>query len=366
MLNEKLEIEIIQDFYSKTLDNKRKLRIYLPPSYAEQITKYYPVLYVHDGQNVFHGEESYSGESWDLHKTTDYMIKEDLIEEIIIVAIDNMKEERLREYAHQDGFYKGDRVKARGFQYEKFLIRELMPFIEQSYRIKKGPENTAMMGSSMGGLVTFNIGLRRRDLFSKLAVMSPSFWWGKTSPLRKINSYQYSKLDSKIWIDTGEAEGRFMSFNEKLISRFKELKSNYNLDLIYYQVPGAIHSETAWAARVYCPLLYFYGDIGEVSDIELTGAETINLQNPANSSNNSFGGSNNCSNNNLNIRINPIVTFDSQFKMSALAGEFKSLNPEVLKVNINGIIIPQKIGSARVEFNAYEHQAFKEIEVRRV
>ena len=342
MLKEKIEIEIIEDYYSEVLDNKRKIRIYLPPSYLTQENKYYPVLYVHDGQNVFHGEESYSGESWDLHKTTAYMIKEELIDEIIIVAIDNMGEERLSEYAHQGGFYKGDKVKVRGLQYEKFLVEELMPYIAQNYRIKEGSENTALMGSSMGGLVTFNIGLRRRELFSKLAVMSPSFWWGKTSPLEKINSYQYQNLNSKIWLDTGEAEGKFMSFSEKVISRLKDLKNNINLDLIYYQVPEAIHSETAWAARVYCPLLYFYGDIGEIKEVELTGPEVIKS----------------------NIRINPIVTFDSKFKMSALEGEFKSLNPEIIKINQNGTLIPQKAGNARIEFKAYGHQAFKSIKVR--
>lgn len=346
MLREKIEIEIIEDFYSEALDNKRKIRIYLPPSYSTQKNKYYPVLYSHDGQNVFHGAESYSGESWNLHQTADFFIKENLLEEIIIVAVDNMKDERLSEYAHQDGFFKGKKVKARGFQYEKFLVQELMPFIAQNYRIKKGRENTALIGSSMGGLVTFNIGLRRRDLFSKLAVMSPSFWWGRTSPLKKINSYEYQNLDSKIWLDTGEAEGKFMSFSENLISRLRDLKNNYNLDLIYYQVPEAIHSETAWAARVYCPLLYFYGDIGKITKIELAGAEKIALSSSK-------------------IRINPIVTFDSKFKMSALEGQFKSYKPEVLEINQNGILIPQKIGNAKIEFKAYGHQASKKIKIRK-
>ncbi|MFW5687090.1 MAG: alpha/beta hydrolase, partial [Halanaerobium sp.] len=259
MLKEKIEIEIIENFYSEVLNNKRKIRIYLPPSYSTEKNKYYPVLYVHDGQNVFQAAESYSGESWNLHQTAELLIRENLIEEIIIVAADNMQEERLSEYAHQDGIYKGKKVRARGFDYEKFLVRELMPYLAENYRIKMGAENTALMGSSMGGLVTFNIGLRRTDLFSKLAVMSPSFWWGKTSPLEKINSFKYDNLNSKIWLDTGEAEGKFMSFSPGVISRLRELKNNFKLDLIYYQVPEAVHSETAWAERVHCPLLYFYG-----------------------------------------------------------------------------------------------------------
>ncbi|SIR48452.1 alpha/beta hydrolase [Halanaerobium kushneri] len=268
MIKEKIDIKIIKDFKSEVLNNSRKIRIYLPPSYSAQKNKFYSVLYVHDGQNVFYGRESFSGDSWNLHQTAERLIRAEKIEEIIIVAADNMGKERLSEYAHQDGYYRGKKVKARGFAYEKFIIRELMPFIEENYRVRKGPENTALMGSSMGGLVTFNIGLRRSDLFGKLAVMSPSFWWGKSSPLEKINSYNYHNLKSRIWLDTGEAEGKFMSFTEDVISRLKELKRKFKLDLIYYQVPGAVHSETAWAARVHCPLLYFYGDFADLKKLK--------------------------------------------------------------------------------------------------
>lgn len=277
MPEEKIDIKIIDNFKSEVLENSRKIRIYLPPSYEKRKNKYYPVLYVHDGQNVFYGKESFSGESWNLHQTAEKLIKKNLIEEIIIVAADNMEEERLSEYAHQDGFYKGKKVRAKGFHYEKFIVRELMPFIEKNYRVKTDRENTAMMGSSMGGLVTFNIGMRRTDLFSKLAVMSPSFWWGKSSPLQKINSYHYENLNSQIWMDTGEAEAGFMSFTEKVVLKLKELKNKYNLDLVYYQVPEAVHSETAWAARVHAPLLYFYGDSDKLKKIKLIGSEQLTL-----------------------------------------------------------------------------------------
>lgn len=344
MLKEKIDIKIIEDFYSKVLGNKRKIRIYLPPSYSTQKNKYYPVLYVHDGQNVFHAAESFSGESWNLHQTAEQLIRKNLIKEIIIVAADNMEEERLSEYAHQDGYYKGEKVKACGFDYEKFLVRELMPFIAEHYRIKEGPENTALMGSSMGGLLTFNTGLRRTDLFGKLAVMSPSFWWGKSSPLEKINSYNYQNLDSKIWLDIGEAEGKFISFTENVISELKHLKNDLGLDLIYYQVPEAVHSETAWAARVYCPLLYFYGDIGEIKEIKLVGQKKIALKGPKK-------------------RINPVLIFDSSFKMTALEGQFKSSKPEVLKINENGVLTPRKTGRVEIEFEVFGYKADKKIRI---
>jgi len=344
MVIDDIEIEMIYDFYSENLDNFRNIRIYLPPSYAQEKNKYYPVLYIHDGQNIFDPEESYSGTAWDLHKTADYMIRKNLIEEIIIVAVDHMEEERLNEYAHQDGFYKGQKVKARGYEYENFLIKELMPFIEDKYRLKKGAENRAIMGSSMGGLVSFNIALRKKNLFSKIAAMSPSLWWGSSSALDKLKAYDYSDLDAKMWFDTGDAEGDFMSFSEKLMSELKLMKKKLGADLFYYQVPGAVHSEAAWAARVHCPLLYFYGEIGELKKINLSGRKKIKI-----------GGK--------TYRLNPILNYDSSFKATALEGKFKSLNPDLLQINKYGSLKAKKRGTGKIKFTAHGHQSYKKIKI---
>jgi predicted alpha/beta superfamily hydrolase len=344
MLKDKINIKIIKNFKSKIMNNKRNIRIYLPPSYSAQPDKYYPVLYVHDGQNIFDALESYSGQSWNLHHTADSLIKEKMIEEIIIVAVDNMGEERLSEYAHQDGFFQGTEIKGRGIKYERFFIKELMPFIEKKYRVKKGSENTALMGSSMGGLVTFNMGLRRPDLFGKLGVVSPSLWWGDNDAAAKLKSYDYQGLKSKIWLDTGDAEGRFMSFTEDVIAEIKNIKNNYDLDLVYYQAPDAVHSESAWAKRVHSPLLYFFGEIGEVETVELVGREEISLNGPQ-------------------IRLNPVLTFDSSFKITALEGEYKSLKPELLKINNYGALIPKQTGTVKIEFNVWGHSAFKNIKI---
>jgi predicted alpha/beta superfamily hydrolase len=343
-LKNNIEIEIIKNFKSKILHNKRNIRVYLPPSYSAQNNKFYPVLYVHDGQNIFTAEESYSGESWQLHQTAEYLIREEMIEEIIIVAVDNMGSERLSEYAHQDGVFQGEKIKARGLEYENFFIKELMPFIEKKYRVKKGPADTALMGSSMGGLVTFNMGLRRPDLFGKLGVMSPSLWWGKSDAAEKLRSYNYDGLESQIWLDTGDAEGKFMSFSESVIAELKKIQSCEPMDLVYYQAADAHHSESAWAARVHSPLLYFFGEVGEIEKIELIGRDLTSLKGPK-------------------IRINPVLTFASSFKMTALEGEFRSLRPKLLKVNENGVLKPKKIGSAVIEFNVFGQQAQKKIKI---
>src|SRR5689334_1216151 len=89
----------VNDFYSTYLNNKRNLYIYLPPSYKKEKEKYYPVLYMHDGQNIFH-KAAINGQSWEIHLEAERLIKEGHIEEIIIVGISNMHEERAEEYSY--------------------------------------------------------------------------------------------------------------------------------------------------------------------------------------------------------------------------------------------------------------------------
>lgn len=344
MLIDNREIILINDFYSHILDNFRNIRVYLPPSYDKVAEREYPVLYIHDGQNVFSAENSYSGQSWQLHKTTDALIKHNLIEEIIIVAVDNMEEKRLSEYAHEDGSFKGEPVKGRGEQYQAFIIEELIPFIKENFRVKLGADNTALMGSSMGGLITFNMGLKRPDLFAKLALMSPSFWWGNSSPLQKLNSYDFSELKSKIWLDTGDSEGSFMALADREIDKLLAIRKNTPVEIFYYLAPDAAHSEEAWANRVYCPLLYFFGSIGQKEKLEINGREKIGLKGP-------------------DFKLNPILYYKTGFKHTILEGEFSSNNLEVLDIDQKGNLFPHKKGRAQIEFKAFSMQAAKNIEV---
>lgn len=345
MLLDKIEIEIIDSFYSKIMGNKRKIRVYLPPSYSEKNSKKYPVLYIHDGQNVFDDSQSFSGISWKLHQKAEYLIKNKIIDELIIAAVDNMGEERLSEYAHQDGFYKGEKVKAKALKYQRFLIEELMPYLEEKYRIKKGAANTALMGSSMGGLVTLNIALKRPDIFAKAAVMSPSLWWGTNTALEKLKSFNFKNLNSKIWLDVGEAENTFANFTEEFLAELKKIKNDYKLNLIYYQAADAVHNEAAWAQRVHCPLIYFFAKKARIEKIEIKGKGIIKL------------------NNNNKYRLNPVVNYSNSFKMTALNGEFSSLTPELLTVNNLGSLKIKKRGLASVAYNFQGHSALKKLRI---
>lgn len=152
------------------LDRKRRVWIYLPKGYATS-SKIYPVLYMHDGQNLFNEQTAPFGE-WGVDECLD-TLQQQLGKECIVVGIDNGGSKRMTEYNPYDNDRSG---KGEGKQYAEFLAKTLKPFIDSKYRTKKGPENTFVAGSSMGGLISMYAILQYPEVFGAAGVFSPSFW----------------------------------------------------------------------------------------------------------------------------------------------------------------------------------------------
>src|ERR1041384_2438400 len=151
-------------FPSKILKNRRDVLVYLPPGYRRFSTRHYPVLYLHDGQNVFDAATSFGGVEWGVDETAERLIRTKSIDRVIIGAVANMGEDRVNEYTPTPGVIeaKGKRKKrSRGLArlYGNFLMEELKPFIDRKYRTRRGPTFTGLGGSSLGGLATLAIGL---------------------------------------------------------------------------------------------------------------------------------------------------------------------------------------------------------------
>ena len=240
-------------FPSRILGNRRDVLVYLPPGYRRLSRKRYPVLYLHDGQNVFDAATSFSGAEWGVDETAERLIRQKLIEPLIIVAIANMGEERVHEYAPTRGVIdaKAKRKKrSRGLArlYGHFLMDELKPYIDRKYRTRPGAEFTGLGGSSLGGLVTLAIGILYPRAFSRLIVMSPSIWWDDFAIYRLVDFIE-QKPPLKIWLDTGTAEPGWEQARE-LRDRLFEKGWKLRDDLQYMEAKGADHSEAAWAARV--------------------------------------------------------------------------------------------------------------------
>ncbi|MFD1316645.1 alpha/beta hydrolase [Namhaeicola litoreus] len=151
----------------------RKIWAYLPPDYHKN-SKDYRVIYMHDGQNLFDAQTSFSGE-WQVDELMNELYESHQLEAIVI-GIDNGGEKRIDEYTPWvNKKYGGGKAD----EYLDFIITQVMPIVEKDLRVKKGSENTAIMGSSLGGLVSYYAALQRPDQFGKIGVFSPSFWYSE-------------------------------------------------------------------------------------------------------------------------------------------------------------------------------------------
>lgn len=247
------------NFPSKILRNRRDVLVYLPPGYQRARTRRYPVLYLHDGQNVFDAATSFAGVEWGADETAQRLIGAKLIEPIIIVAIANTGEDRIHEYAPTPARIdppKRKRSKGLLRDYGRFLIDELKPFIDRKYRTRREPEFTGLGGSSLAGLATFVLGLWFPDYFTRLAVMSPSIWWDDCVLYKIVDALdEMARPPLKIWLDTGTREPgweRARVLRDRLVEKGWRLHD----DLHYLEVEGADHSEGAWAGRM-DPVLRF-------------------------------------------------------------------------------------------------------------
>jgi predicted alpha/beta superfamily hydrolase len=241
-------------FSSRFLRNQRDLIVYLPPGYDAQPQRRFPVLYLHDGQNLFDGSTSFiPGMDWHVGQTADHFIHEGRVEPLIIVGIYNAGKQRLREYTPTRAPRLGGGSANR---YAKFLLEEVRPFVNSQYRAQEGPENTGIGGSSLGGLVSLYVGLRQPEIFGKIAALSPSVWWNERVILRFAAAAPVQPLP-RIWLDIGTREGPRIVDD---VERFRDILIGKGWqpgrNLHYERIEGAEHNEAAWAQRV-GPFLQF-------------------------------------------------------------------------------------------------------------
>lgn len=242
------EFRMHRGFHSRFLSKDRDIIVYLPPGYETGSARY-PVLYLHDGQNLFDGATSYiPGMEWRVDETAQALIEGGDIEPLIIVGIYNTGEQRVFEYTQtRDARHK---VGGKARQYGRMLVEELKPFIDSEYRTLTGPSDTGLGGSSLGGLVTLYLGLRYPKVFGKLAVVSPSVWWDHKIIVKNVQQVR-RKPGLRIWLDMGTKEGASATkdaalLRDALVGKGWVLGS----DLNYFEAQGAEHNEKAWGERV--------------------------------------------------------------------------------------------------------------------
>ncbi len=233
---------------------EREILVYLPPSYFDKRGKSYPVIYMHDGQNLFDKTTGFMGKEWFVNEKVEYLIKKHVIEEVIIVGINNGQQDRLDEYTWNPMEGQGG---GKGKLYGEFLTKEVKPFIDEIYKTRPDRENTAVIGSSLGGLISFYLALHYPEVFSKIGMMSPSLWWNNCEAISD------AKLISddhhfNFWIGAGTAESDDMMDEVLNLKNILEEKCGTE-GVIQFTDPNATHSEEAWAHRVHGPIIQFFG-----------------------------------------------------------------------------------------------------------
>lgn len=232
---------------SKNLNEKRKLWIYLPKNYTETTEKY-PVLYMHDAQNLFDSKLSFAGE-WEVDETLD-----SLFAKVIIVGIEHGNQKRLEEltpYPHEK--YGGGKADS----YLKFAIEEVMPYINSNYRTKTDAANTWMMGSSLGGLVSFYAALQHPEIFGKVGVFSPSFWF---SDQIYFLTEKQKNISNQFYFMCGDSESKDMVPDLERMTFLLKTKISSEKQLHQHIVPGGKHHEKLWREEFREAFLWMYQD----------------------------------------------------------------------------------------------------------
>jgi predicted alpha/beta superfamily hydrolase len=240
----------LERVWSPQLRNRRTVDVYLPWSYPSG--RRYPVVYMHDGQNLSDPSTAFAG-TWDLDATLDRLSASG--HEAIVVGVHNAGERRLAEYSpFPDRRHGGGEADA----YLEFLAATLKPRIDRMFRTRQGRDETMILGSSMGGLVSLYAYFRFPSVFGRAGVMSPSIWYGQGAVLDFIQEARTPR--GRLYVDVGAHEGAGTLRDARRLGRLLVRKgfarrrrrpTSHGASLLrYVEDPVGRHQEAAWARRL--------------------------------------------------------------------------------------------------------------------
>jgi len=231
--------------------NDRDVIVWLPPGYYENSDIRYPVLYMHDGQNIVDPKTSAFGTDWQLDETADSLIKKHLIKPIIIIGVYNTPD-RSSEYAANDT----------GYAYLNFILQKLKPLIDSVYRTLPGRENTATGGSSLAGMISFMLAWEHPEAFSMAICLSPAFKIYRYDFVTPVEQYSGSKKDIKLYIDNGVTgvDSLLQDGIDLMLSALEDKGFIEGKDLYRFKDLAGNHNESSWAKRIWRPLISMFGN----------------------------------------------------------------------------------------------------------
>jgi predicted alpha/beta superfamily hydrolase len=241
---------------SPGLGNERDVWVHLPAVYSTSPERRFPVIYFQDGQNVFDPATSFLGVDWRAGATLDALEAAGGVA-AIAVAVGNTPA-RMHEYTPVRDALQG--AGGGADLYLQFLVHELKPRLDAELRTLPGRRHTAIVGSSLGGLVALYAGVAAWRTFGLVGALSPSLYWGEGDIRQRYAAAPRPHLPLRLWIDMGTAEREARAGSEGLSEPVRELRDfralleqrglRVGAALGYCEAPGARHDEGAWAARL--------------------------------------------------------------------------------------------------------------------
>ncbi|QIO22244.1 alpha/beta hydrolase [Haloarcula sp. JP-L23] len=251
------DVSVSTPVYSPRLDNSRELFVYVPPSY-ETTERTYPVVYMHDGQNLFDETTSYAGE-WGVDETMERLAASGV--EAIVVGVPNQGDRRFAEYspfrrtdsAGLDGTIPDDGVPGRADEYLAYLVETVKPVVDGRFRTTSSSSETALVGSSMGGLVSLYGCFEYPGTFGAAGVLSPAFWWVGADIFEYVT--RADALPERVYVDVGgnerpddpERSRAYVADAERMVALLRDCGVS---TLRYREDPDARHHEAAWRRRL--------------------------------------------------------------------------------------------------------------------
>lgn len=244
-------LDVIPDVFSPELDNSRDIFVYRPASY-DKSTGRYPVIYMHDGQNLFDPETAFAGE-WGVDRAIAHAPRK--ARRALVVGIPNRGAERIDEYSP---FVDPMRGGGRGDAYVDFIVRTVKPLIDDRYRTLSEPATTGIVGSSLGGLVSLYAFFRAPAQFGFVGALSPALWFGQEAIFDWVKDATF--VPGRIYLDVGTREGpRTLAHGRAMRDLLVAKGYKRGSTLKWVEDVGGMHNEAAWGRRFKKALPFLLG-----------------------------------------------------------------------------------------------------------
>ncbi|MFO0665783.1 MAG: alpha/beta hydrolase-fold protein [Polyangiaceae bacterium] len=246
------------EFQSAYLAKPRRIWTYLPPTYIENEAARFPVIYMHDGANLFDPNTAFGGVEWKVDETMNAGAESGAIREAIIIGVESTAD-RIDELTPSKDSSVG--TGGHADEYIKMISLELKPKYDQTLRTLTTADQTGIMGSSLGGLVSVYAGAKYAGTFGLVGAMSPSTWWDGRMIIGVVMQMPLQPRPLKFYVDSGDsgASNDDVVNTADLAKAIKGMGYFDGKSLQYVVQQGASHSETYWAQRLPGALAFLLG-----------------------------------------------------------------------------------------------------------